>query len=204
MRNFLLGAVIMALLALGIKYFIDSSNTRKTELASSDLILNQIKNVGKLVVTEGNFAEVITYKDAKKYYWDFFTAKKAAVIVVNATVQVSYDLGKIEYILNQDNKTVTLTHIPEPEININPDIKYHNLVSGFLNPFSAEDHNEIQKKVIKELDHKVRKSTLITNSENRLISELQKIYILTNSLGWRLKYNHTEITNETEIKQLID
>ncbi len=203
MRNFLLGAAITALLAFGIKYFIDQSTTRKTELQSSDLILNQIKNVGKLVVTEGHFSEVITYKDDKKFYRDLYTATKTAIVEVNAGVQVSYDLSKIDYIINKDIKTVVITKIPEPEININPDIKYHLLMPSFLNKFVPKDHNLIRKKVVKQLEKKVKKSTLVTNSKNRLISELQKIYILTNSLGWTLKYNDTVIDNQISIEELI-
>ncbi len=204
MRNFLLGVAITALLAFGIKYFIDQSNTRKTELESSDLILNQMKNVGKLVVTEGHFAEVITYKDDRKLFLDALIAQKTAIVVVNAKVQVSYDLSKIEYIINKENKTVTLTTIPDPEIDINPDIKYHDLRADFFNPFATKDHNLIKKRVIQQLEKKIKKSTVVTNSENRLISELQKIYILTNSLGWRLKYNHTDIESQLDIEELID
>jgi len=203
MRNFLLGALITALLVFGIKYFIDQSNTQKTELQSSDLILNQIKNVGKLVVTEGHFSEVITYKDHKKYYLDMFTATKEAIVVVNAQVQVSYDLSKIDHSIDTKNKTVVITKIPEAEININPNIKYHQLSSSLLNQFIPKDHNLIKEKVSKQLEEKVKKSSLVTNSQNRLISELQKIYILTNSLGWTLKHNQTIIDSQSSIETLI-
>ncbi|GAA4272768.1 DUF4230 domain-containing protein [Aquimarina gracilis] len=203
MRNFLLGAAIMALLAFGVKYFIDQSNTRKTELESSDLILDQMKNVGKLVVTEGHFAEVISYKDNKGFFSGLFTATKTALVVVNAKVQVSYDLSKIDYIVNKDIKTVVITKIPEPEININPDIKYHNLAYGFLNQFAPKDHNLIKKKVIDQLEKKVHNSSLVANSENRLISELQKIYILTNSLGWTLKHKNTIIDTPIAIEEIL-
>ncbi len=203
MRNFLLGALMAALLAFGIKYFIDQSNTRKTELQSSDLILNQIKNVGKLVVTEGHFSEVITYKDHKKYYLDMFTATKEAIVVVNAKVQVSYDLGKIEHRIDTKNKTVVITSIPKAEININPDLEYHQLSSSILNQFIPKDHNLIKERVSKQLEEKVKKSSLVTNSENRLISELQKIYILTNSLGWTLKHNKTIIDSQSGIEAII-
>ncbi|MEW7290381.1 DUF4230 domain-containing protein [Aquimarina sp. 2304DJ70-9] len=203
MRNFLLGAAIAALLVFGIKYFIDQSNTRKTELQSSDLILNQIKNVGKLVVTEGHFSEVINYKEDKKVF-SFIPTIKTALVVVNAKVEVSYDLSKIDYILNKDIKTVVITKIPKPEININPDIKYHSLQYGLLNQYNPKDHNLIRKKVVNQLEKKVKKSSLVTNSENRLISELQKIYILTNSLGWTLKYNNTIIDNQVQLEELLD
>ncbi len=203
MRNFLLGAVIAALLVFGTKYFVDRSNTRKIELQSSDLILNQIKNVGKLVVTEGHFSEVINYKEDKKVF-SFIPTVKTALVVVNAKVEVSYDLSKIDYILNKDIKTVVITKIPKPEININPNIKYHSLQYGLLNQYNPKDHNLIRKKVVKQLEEKVKKSSLVTNSENRLISELQNIYILTNSLGWTLKYNNTVIDDQVQLEEILD
>ncbi len=204
MRNFLLGALLTALLVFGIKYFIDQSNTNAAELQSSDLILNQIKNVGKLVVTEGHFSEVITYKDDKKFYLDILTATKKAIVVVNAEVRVSYDLSKIEHTIDTENKTVIITNIPEAEISIDPDITYHDLKADFFNQFVPADHNLIRKKVVAQLEKKVKKSSLVANSQNRLISELQKIYILTNSLGWTLKYNQTVIESQSGIENLIE
>ncbi|WP_027395350.1 MULTISPECIES: DUF4230 domain-containing protein [Aquimarina] len=199
MRNFLLGALIAAFIAVGISYFINQATSQKTELESSDLILDQIKNVGKLVVTEGHFSEVITYKDAKKYYLDILTAEKKAIVVVNAGVTVSYDLSKIKHQIDQTNKTLTITSIPEAEININPNIKYHDLEEDFFNQFSPEDHNLIQKEVTRQLNKKIEASTLKSNAENRLISELQKIYILTNSLGWKLVYKGNSITDSEQL-----
>jgi len=199
MRNFLLGALIAAFIALGINYFVNQFKAQKTEIQSSDLILDQIKNVGKLVVTEGHFSEVITYKDAKKYYLDLLTAEKKAIVVVNADVTVSYDLSKIEHTIDIDNKTLTITNIPEAEININPDIKYHNLEEDFFNQFKPEDHNLIHEEVVKQLDKKIEASTLKTNAENRLLSELQKIYILTNSLDWKLVYKGNSVTDSNQL-----
>ena len=204
MRNFLLGALLAVTLLL-IFYFISNQiNNHKTELESSDLILQEIKNVGKLVVTEGHFSEVITYKNAKKFYLDIFTAKKKALVVVNAKVTISYDLSKIKYNIDQETKTITLTYIPQPEIEINPDIKYHDLEQDYLNQFTPEDHNRIRKLVMQQLEVKVDKSSLKSNAENRLLSELQKIYILTNSLGWKLEYKKTEILNQEALKGIFN
>ncbi|MBP2831559.1 DUF4230 domain-containing protein [Aquimarina sp. U1-2] len=203
MRNFLLGATLMALLAFAIKYFIDQSNVQKTELQSSDLILDQIKNVGKLIVTEGHFAEVISYKDNKEFMSGLFTAKKTALVVVNAKVQIAYDLNAIEYTLDQETKTLAIHKIPKPNIEINPDIEYHTITADLFNQFVPKDHNTIRKKVTQHLKEKVKNSTLLTNSENRLISELQKLYILTNSLGWTLTYDDTSIQNRQMLQNLV-
>lgn len=200
MRNFILGVLIAAVIVLGITNFISYRNAHKTELQSSDLILDQINNVGKLIVTEGHFSEVITYKDAKKMYLDILTAKKKAIVVVNAEVTIGYDLKKIEHIIDNDTKTLTITNIPEAEIKINPDIKYHDLEEDFFNPFTPEDHNLIKEQVRKQLNKKIAASSLTSNAKNRLLSELQKIYILTNSLGWKLVYNGNTVKTLDELK----
>lgn len=200
MRNFILGLLAATVVILGITNFITYRNAHKTELESSELILDQINNVGKLIVTEGHFSEVITYKDAKKMYLDLLTAKKKAIVIVNAEVTIGYDLSKIEHIIDTETKTLTITNIPQAEIKINPDIKYHDLEEDFFNPFTPEDHNLIREKINKQLNKKIEASTLASNAENRLLSELQKIYILTNSLGWKLVYNGNTIKTMKELQ----
>ncbi len=49
----------------------------------------------------------------------------------------------------------------------------------------------------------MEKSKLKTNAENRLISELSKILILTNTMGWTLRYNGETIVSETVLKGKI-
>ncbi|MBQ0787228.1 MAG: hypothetical protein KBT69_06995, partial [Oceanihabitans sp.] len=49
--------------------------------------------------------------------------------------------------------------------------------------------------VKESLMKKVAASDLKTNAKSRLISELSKFYILTNSLGWTLQYNEKPINN---------
>jgi hypothetical protein len=42
------------------------------------------------LVTEGNFAEVITYKDKKETYIPGLSFDKKALVVINADVMVSF------------------------------------------------------------------------------------------------------------------
>ena len=49
---------------------------------------------------------------------------------------------------------------------------------------------------------KLEASDLKANAKNRLISELSKFYILTNSLGWTLQYNEIQISNIEELHTL--
>ena len=72
--------VVLALviIILGYKYFTKSSN--ETTITDSALLEKKIKNVGKLVVTEVHFAEVITYEDQKSFIGDWVTFDKKALI----------------------------------------------------------------------------------------------------------------------------
>jgi lipopolysaccharide export LptBFGC system permease protein LptF len=170
---------------------------------NTDLIKQQIVNVGKLVVTEGHFSEVITYKNKEKYLMGMLSFDKKALIVVNADVTVAYDLHKMKYDINEKNKTITIVYIPQEEIKISPDIQFYDVEQSKLNPFTGDDYNKISKSVKANLAKKIKKSTLKTNAQNRLINELSKFLILTNSLGWTLKYDGVVIENENDFKQNI-
>ena len=168
----------------------------------SALIEKQIKNVSKLVVTEGNFSEVFSYKNSKAVFGDLIEVEKKALVVVNAEVTIAYDLSKIEFNLDEENKTLTITKIPEQEIKIFPELEYYDVQADFLNPFEAEDYNAINKKVKQQITKKINASNLKSNAENRLISELSKFYILTNSLGWTLQYNQKTIDKVEDLSRL--
>lgn len=201
MRRFIYGALTVFLLVLVVRYC-QNTNSEKDRLEeSSALIQKELKNVGKLVVTEGTFAQVYTYKDSRKFYFDVLSARKKALIVVNAKVTVAYDLSKLKVEVDEKNKTVTITHIPKEEISIYPDIQYYDVTQDYLNQFEAEDYNKIKSRIRKSIREKVERSALKSNAQNRLISELQKIYILTSTLGWTLKYDGVEFESE-ELKEL--
>lgn len=203
MKRILLGAVIALLIVFAISYWQNSASERSEILESSSLIEERIKNVGKLIVTEGSFSQVYTYKDSRQFYLDVFSAQKKALIIVNAKVTVAYDLSKLEVNIDPKSKTVLIEHIPEEEISINPDIEYYDITQDYLNKFEAEDYNKIKEYVEESLEEKIANSSLISNAQNRLISELQKIYILTSSMGWTLKYKNEELGSEEELEELV-
>ncbi len=202
MRKILFGAVITLLIVFGLRYCEHNKDQKEQLEANTALIQKELKNVGKLIVTEGSYAQVFTYEDWKKFYLDVFSARKKALIVVNAKATIAYDLSKIKTEIDQETKTVTITHIPEPELNINPNIEYYDVKQDYLNQFKAEDYNKIKKQVETSLRKKIEASELVTNAENRLISELQKIYILTSSMGWTLQYESEPIKEEADLEKI--
>lgn len=184
------------------KWVTSEKNTTSTEY-NTNLIQQQIKNVGKLVVTEGHYAQVMTYKDQQKYLMNLLTFEKKALIVINADVTVAYDLRQVKYDIDEKNKTITIVNIPKEEIKISPDIQFYDVDQSRMNPFTGDDYNKISKKVKADLARKMETSTLKSNAKNRLISELSKILILTNSLGWKLQYENQVLENEQQLSEQV-
>lgn len=202
MRNLLLGVCLTLLIVFGFRYC-ERRNEEQDQLeANTSLIQEQIKNVGKLVVTEGSFSQVYSYKDSRQFYLDIFSAHKKALIVVNAKATVAYDLSKLKVEVNEDQKTVNITHIPKEEISINPEIHYYDVTQDYLNQFKADDYNKIRNRIDKSLRRKIENSDLKSNAQNRLISELQKFYILTNSMGWTLEYKSQPLEDQQALERL--
>jgi predicted negative regulator of RcsB-dependent stress response len=201
MRKLLYVVLIVLTVMFAYRYiFNDKDKTILQE--NSALIQEQIKNVSKLVVTEGHFSQVFTYKNSKAIFANLVNVEKKALVVVNANVTVSYDLSQIQYELDESSKTLRILSIPKEEININPDFEYYDVTADFLNPFEAEDYNKIKETVKGQLMKKVEASNLKSNAQNRLFSDLSKFYILTNSLGWTLEYNETTITSNEALQYI--
>lgn len=203
LRRILIAIAVIGGIFLLFKYCDFKKNGDEDIEYNTNLIQQQILNVGKLVVTEGHFSEVITYKNQQKYLLDMLSFEKKALVIVNADVTVAYDLHKMKYDIDEKNKTITIISIPKEEIKISPDIQFYNVEQSKLNPFTGDDYNKINKSVKANLAKKIEKSSLKTNAQNRLISELSKILILTNTMGWKLQYEGKVIESEKDFGKQI-
>ncbi|WP_394750164.1 DUF4230 domain-containing protein [Spongiimicrobium salis] len=188
--------ILLAVTAMLIYRSCTDYQQRKTILQENSMLLQeQLQQVAKLVVTEGHFSEVYTYKDSQALFGDWIRADKKALVVVNAEAQVSFDLKKTDIVIEEASKTVYLKRIPEAEIKIYPDFKYYDVTADYFNPFKAEDYNAIKENVTASLRQKVEASSLLKNAQDRFIAELSKYYILTSSMDWKLVYKDRTITD---------
>lgn len=202
MNRFIFG-FIAALLVLGsIWYFVGKRENKDEIRANSAMIQQQIQNVGKLIVTEGYFSQVFTFKNSQNLFLDIVTSDKKALVVANAKATVEYDLRQLETRVDEDNKTVVITKIPEPVINIYPEIEYYDVTQDYFNKFEANDYNKIKNSVTAQFRKKIESSGLKDNAQERLMSELVNIYVLTKSMGWTLMYNEVIIDNPEQMKNL--
>ncbi|MBD3661162.1 MAG: DUF4230 domain-containing protein [Arenibacter algicola] len=202
MKKVFIGVILTLAVVLIFRSCSEEKEKKSILKENSMLIQEQINNVSKLIVTEGHFAEVYNYKDSQQLFGPLITADKKALVVVNAEVTVGYDLSLVKFEIDEDTKTLRIISIPEPEIKINPDFEYYDVTADYLNQFNAEDYNKIKRNVNASLLKKIEASTLKSNAQNRLLSELSKFLVLTNSMGWTLSYGDRNIQNFDELKLL--
>ena len=202
MKKFIAGVLITLAFVFIVRSCTADKKDKSILQENSMLIQQEIANVSKLIVTEGHFSEVYNYKDSKELFGQLLRAEKKALVVVNADVTVAFDLSEIDFEIDEEAKTLRIKSIPEPEIKLNPDFEYYDVTADYLNQFDEADYNKIKKTVTNSLMKKVEASSLRSHAENRLVSELQKFYILTNSLGWQLTYAGYKIHNASQLQKM--
>lgn len=175
-------------------YFKKESHQNEKE--QIQVILNEIKNVSKLVVTETNVSEMYNYESAKLYFFETLSFSKKVIVVVNANVQVSYDLSKMIVETDSINKKVIIKSIPKEELNISPEIKYYDFEQSTFNSFTKEELNKVNQKSIESIRKTIDTSDIKNQAKKQLLIELKKLYNMTTLLNW-------ELVDETE-NQLIN
>lgn len=164
-------------------YYKDENHQTKEEIK---VVLNAVSSMSKLVVSSGNFSEIYNFSDSKKYFYDYVSFSKQAIVAVNAKVEVGYDLSKLEIQIDSLAKKIYFNNIPDEEITISPDVKYFDLQQSQFNAFSKEDLNKINKKSIDKIKETVELTNLKKDAKTRLLEEISKIYQLSALYGWQV------------------
>lgn len=155
------------------------------------VLLHEITNLSKLVVSEGTFSELYNYTDTKKYFYNYFHFQKKALLSVNAKVEVGYDLSQLEITIDSINKQIIIHKIPNEQVVITPDIKYFDLQQSSFNSFSKDELNTLNEKAIEKIKQTIEVTSLKEDAKNRLFEELSKLYQLSTIYGW-------EVVDKTE------
>ncbi len=186
MMNRFFIAILFFIIGCFAMYILLSKNHQKVEEKQTQVVIEQIRSLKKLIVTEGIFSETFSYKDSKNYLYDLLQFEKQTFATVNAKVQVSYNLGLLEIETDEKNKTIYLKNIPEPEIEIIPKIRYYNMQQSSFNSFDSNDLNNLQEEAILRITETAEVAKIKERAKKDLIKELNKVYLLTNALGWKL------------------
>jgi len=156
----------------------------------SVVLLERIQNVLKIVTVEGDFSEVITYSKVKHLFFSLIKSQKRALIIVKAKAIIGYDLSKVVINKNEENKVITLTKFPEPEIiGIDTDLEYYDFNDNVFNRYSPEDLTEINKEARITIVEKIPESGLMENAKKQALNVIKSLEILSNDFDWKLEYH---------------
>lgn len=186
-RKLLIGLGILAVFALGIfvtRSFYKIGAVKSQE--NSEVVLERIKKVAKLITVEGYFTEVYDYKD----YWgyDFGIFRKKALVRVKAKVSVGYDLEQLKLDANPATKTITVSNLPEPQIlSIDHDLDYYDISEGTFNTFTEADYNKINTNAKKYIEARAKESQLLETARKEGNQALELMRFVTESAGWTFK-----------------
>lgn len=161
-------------------------NHKKEEIK---VVVNSIKNLSKLVVSKGTFSEVYNYTDSKKYFYNYLSFNKKAIVTVNAEVEVGYDLSKLEIQIDSIGKRIIINKIPTESVIISPDVKYFDLQQSQFNTFSKEELNKINENSIEKIKETIKVTNLKEKAKTRLFEELSKLYTLSSIYNWEVVNN---------------
>jgi hypothetical protein len=180
-------------IALGILITTNFLNKKPSDvvITESDVVIERIKAVKKVIVTEGIFSEIYSYKDAKKYFFDMIPFERKALMLVKGKAHISYDLEQIDYQIDEENLTITLVNIPAPELIIEPELKYYDLQQSTFHTFSGADYNKLQKMAIDKLSEKIRQSDLMKMARDQLEVTMNDLQIVGKELGWKIVVRKT-------------
>ncbi len=139
LAGLILGAVMVFLLYRGSR--LASANVAVT--ANSHTVIESMKKVFKVVCAEGVFSEIYDYKETKKLL-AFIPAQKSALVIVKAKVLIGYDFEKLVWEIDEENKKIRLSAVPEPEIlSVEPDYRYYSIEDELFYKLGSEDFTRI-------------------------------------------------------------
>lgn len=114
---------------------------------SHDLVVQQVRDVAKLVTTEMTVRDVVVYEGSR------YGFTKRALLVVTGKVLAGIDLGATTDVRIDDAaKTITVAVPPARVLGIEViDVRTYDERAGLLNPFRPEDRDAIQRQVRHQL-----------------------------------------------------
>lgn len=191
--KYIVGLLAMLILFTSGYFFSQWLQLRQAEKnqISSEVILNRIKEVSKLVTVEGYFSEMYNYKNYYNLEWSMFTKK--ALVRVKAKVSMGVDLNKVNIKLDNVNKVISMDRLPEPEIiSLDHDIDYYDITEGTFNSFTPEDFNKINSDAKDYIRKVAIQSELPARAKLQSQKSIETIKLIAESAGWTVKISQPQ------------
>ncbi len=157
----------------------------------SNVLLEKINTVTKLVTVEGVFSEIYEHKNTYTPQYLPFSFTKKALIIVKAKVSVGYDLEKMEIEMNTAERVIYIKNVPEPEIiSIDHDLQYYDIQESSFNTFSKEDYTQLNAAAKRFIEEKAKEGDLFVKAEEQGNQMLQIIEFMAEEAGFSVEYEY--------------
>lgn len=192
----LLGLLLGAILTyFGLNYLKLQKKNEVTS-AQSDILLEKMRKVWKLITIEGDFAEIYHYENTKERFLSMISSKKKAILLINAKAHVGFDLSKIKMEAINEKKVVKLTKFPNPEVlSLETDLKYYDKKEGLFNKFDSSDLTELNAKAKDFVMSKIPDSGLLETAKNEALEAVLMMQSIVETIGWTLDYQDLLLPN---------
>ena len=193
-KNILL-VLITVLACFGIYSIYHKMTTIKdVEEISSTILLERVEKVFKLVTVEGNFNEIYNYEN--HIFADIWPFRKKALVQVNAKVSVGYDFESVKFIVDEENKTLTLDGDLYADIlSIDHNVKNYDFESGLFNPISDRDITKMGAEAKDFIREKAEGSDLFSQAEEQKAELLEMMEWILKASGWELVTEESVLLN---------
>ncbi|PHI20489.1 hypothetical protein CEQ90_06980 [Lewinellaceae bacterium SD302] len=185
--------IVSLLLAfgLGILSYVSwqSSRAPETSRVEATILLERIKEVMKLVTIEGSVSEIYneTMRREVTLYLPLptnFAFDKKATVQVSGKVLVGYNLEELVLEIDDTEKTLTISNLPEPEIlAIDHELAYRNLEESWFNTFSAADYTALNQSAKRLLREKAADSELMIRAREQGLGMIESVRQLAEAAG---------------------
>lgn len=164
----------------------DNSESIRVE---SNVLLERIEKVFKVVLAEGYFTEIYDH-NSKKEFWGLFKSSNKALVVAKAKVSVGYDFSKMKFSKeNTERKLVIEEFAPAEILSVDTDYKFYDLNQGILSKFNNEDYTSILAEAKKMMQEKAQDSDLPLIAANQVKVMMKQ---LASSMNWELEIKEKE------------
>jgi hypothetical protein len=191
LKGFLLGILVMALLAIIYRVFF-TSKSAEVDIAATT-IMKSVESISKLMVLEGQFTETYTYQERSKVFFDLIPQEKKAIVILNAKVLIGYDLKKMVIFIDKENKKLLIEKLPKEEVNIIPDLKFYDVQTSTFTNFTKDDINKVQEDAKDKIEQQIDQSNLRVQARQRLLENLSSVINLTQAIGWTVEDKTNEL-----------
>jgi Protein of unknown function (DUF4230) len=187
-RNLMLSIIALVLaFALGIyamRWWNNLTQPKSTE--SSQVLLERIKSVSKIITTEGYFSEI--YEHSSYWGYDISIFRKKALVKVKAKVSAGFDLSNMKMEVDEASKTIFIKNIGEAHIlSIDHDLSYYDVAEGTFNAFKPEDYNLIQAKAKEFIKQQAEKSGLLQSAKEQGSRSFDMMRLTAENMGWKCR-----------------